>query len=394
MYLGSWKIDDYLTFTCNTHTPSTGAATDADAVPAYRVYEDETGTPVVNGDTAKLDDAGTTGFYSERIQLTAASGFEKGKSYTIYISAAVGGVTGTMSHSFQVEAEVDANVVSGVVPSVAGAVGSVTGAVGSVTGNVGGNVVGSVASVAGAVGSVTGAVGSVTGNVGGNVTGSVASVVGHTAQTGDSFARLGAPAGVSVSADLVVIDNFVDDLETRLSAARAGYLDNLSGGAVALAATALTDVTWTDAKAAFLDASVQTVDTVVDSILADTNMLQTDWVNGGRLDLILDIIAVDTTTDIPALIAALNDVSAAEVNAQVVDVMKTDTVAEPGQGAPPATPTFEEMVSYLYFYFRNKTETTATEHAVYDNAGTTKLVKSTISDDSTTFTKGEFGTGA
>lgn len=29
----------------------------------------------------------------------------------------------------------------------------------------------------------------------------------------------------------------------------------------------------------------------------------TDWLNGGRLDLILDIIAADTTTDIPALIA-------------------------------------------------------------------------------------------
>ena len=29
----------------------------------------------------------------------------------------------------------------------------------------------------------------------------------------------------------------------------------------------------------------------------------TDWINGGRLDLILDIIAADTTTDIPALIA-------------------------------------------------------------------------------------------
>ena len=28
-----------------------------------------------------------------------------------------------------------------------------------------------------------------------------------------------------------------------------------------------------------------------------------DWINGGRLDLILDIIAADTTTDIPALIA-------------------------------------------------------------------------------------------
>jgi len=45
------------------------------------------------------------------------------------------------------------------------------------------------------------------------------------------------------------------------------------------------------------------IDTVVDAILVDTNELQTDWADGGRLDLIQDIIAVDTTTDIPALIA-------------------------------------------------------------------------------------------
>jgi len=41
----------------------------------------------------------------------------------------------------------------------------------------------------------------------------------------------------------------------------------------------------------------------VDLILADTNELQLDWADGGRLDLIQDIIAVDTTTEIPALIA-------------------------------------------------------------------------------------------
>jgi len=103
-----------------------------------------------------------------------------------------------------------------VVASVSGAVGSVTGAVGSVTGSVGsvaGNVDGSTASVTGAVGSVTGAVGSVTGSVGsvagnvdGNVTGSVGSVVGDTAQTGDNFARLGAPAGASVSADIAALE--------------------------------------------------------------------------------------------------------------------------------------------------------------------------------------------
>lgn len=112
MYLGSWKIDDYITFTCNTHTPSSGAATDSDAAPTYSIYEDEIGTAIANGSLAKLDDASTTGFYSERVQLTAVIGYEKGKTYTIYISATVGGVTGTMSHILQVEAEVDANIVS------------------------------------------------------------------------------------------------------------------------------------------------------------------------------------------------------------------------------------------------------------------------------------------
>ena len=106
MYLGSWKIDDFLTFPANTHTASTGAATDADAVPAYRVYEDESGTPVLTGSMALLDGTNTTGFYSERIQLTVASGFEAGKTYTIYISAAVATITGTISHSFQIQAEV------------------------------------------------------------------------------------------------------------------------------------------------------------------------------------------------------------------------------------------------------------------------------------------------
>jgi len=68
----------------------------------------------VTGSLAKLDDANTTGFYSERVQLTAANGFEKGKCYNIYISATVDSDTGTMTHFFQIEAEVDAETVSGV----------------------------------------------------------------------------------------------------------------------------------------------------------------------------------------------------------------------------------------------------------------------------------------
>ena len=51
-------------------------------------------------------------------------------------------------------------------------------------------------------------------------------------------------------------------------------------------------------------------------IVADTNELQTDWENGGRLDLIQDIIAADTTTDIPALIADVPTVT--EFNARTI----------------------------------------------------------------------------
>ena len=60
---------------------------------------------------------------------------------------------------------------------------------------------------------------------------------GNTLQTGDSFARLGAPAGASVSADILVIDDFVDTevaailaaVDTEVAAIKA-KTDNLPEG--------------------------------------------------------------------------------------------------------------------------------------------------------------------
>jgi len=101
MNLGKWEIDDLLTFPANTHAANTGAATDADSLPTYRVYEDETTTPILTGTMALLDSGNTVGFYSEQITLSAANGFEIDKSYTVYISAIVGEIVGTQSHSFQ-----------------------------------------------------------------------------------------------------------------------------------------------------------------------------------------------------------------------------------------------------------------------------------------------------
>ena len=99
-------IGENLTFSVCTHAPGTSILTDADAVPDYWIYEDETGVSI-NANTpladvmAKLDDAHTTGFYTETIACTAGNGFEAGKTYTIYIEATVGGVKGGVSYGFK-----------------------------------------------------------------------------------------------------------------------------------------------------------------------------------------------------------------------------------------------------------------------------------------------------
>lgn len=71
---------------------ATLAATDATGTPAYRIYEEETGTPIVTGSMALLDDSGTTGFYSEQVAISAANGFEVDKDYVVRVTATVAGV--------------------------------------------------------------------------------------------------------------------------------------------------------------------------------------------------------------------------------------------------------------------------------------------------------------
>ncbi len=95
-------IGNDLTFTVDTHNVTTQQVSDADAAPTYRVYENETGTPILTGSMAKLDDAGTTGYYSETIACTIANGFEIGKSYSVRVVGVVGGITSATSFGFTV----------------------------------------------------------------------------------------------------------------------------------------------------------------------------------------------------------------------------------------------------------------------------------------------------
>lgn len=65
------------------------------------------------------------------------------------------------------------------------------------------------------------------------------------------------------------------------------------------------------------------------SIVADTNELQTDWANGGRLDNILDARAAESSlSSISSSIGALNDISVSDIlNTQMTESYAADGVA-------------------------------------------------------------------
>lgn len=70
--------------------------------------------------------------------------------------------------------------------------------------------------------------------------------------------------------------------------------DTMRGTELAALASVCTDSRLAELDAANLPTDIATIDTNVDSVLVDTNELQTDWKNGGRLDLLLDAIKVKT----------------------------------------------------------------------------------------------------
>lgn len=90
-----------LTFTVTTHdADNSGILTDADAVPAWRLYSPPTTLPILTGTMAKLDDDNTTGFYVATIAITPVNGFVVGKVYLVYITATVSTNEGGISHEF------------------------------------------------------------------------------------------------------------------------------------------------------------------------------------------------------------------------------------------------------------------------------------------------------
>ena len=108
-----------------------------------------------------------------------------------------------------------------------------------------------------------------------------------------------------------------------------------------------------------IDNEIATIDGIVDNILIDTNELQTDWTNAGRLDAILDTILV-VTLSIPALIGRVDDTAAAgdptsvdnlfEYIKQIVNILvgSDGIVTMPSAAAPANGISIAEMIRAIY----------------------------------------------
>jgi hypothetical protein len=76
------------------------------------------------------------------------------------------------------------------------------------------------------------------------------------------------------------------------------------------------------------------------------------------------------------------------VNAEVLDVLSTDTFAELG-AVPSATSSLKDKLTYMFMWFRNKSTQTSTTRLLRNDADNATVATETVSDDGTTYTKGE-----
>jgi len=87
-------------------------------------------------------------------------------------------------------------------------------------------------------------------------------------------------------------------------------------------------------------------------------------------------------------IGGLENLSAGDVNAEMLDVLSVDTFAE--LSAPPAaSSSLKDKLTWLFMWARNKSTESATERKLYADDTTTVVSTEGVTDTSGVFTKTE-----
>ena len=256
----------------------------------------------------------------------------------------------------------------------------------------------------------------------------VTTLTGHTAQTGDSFARIGATGSgltslasqasvntiddfldTEVAAILAAVDTEVGDIKTKtdfLPSATAGA----SGGLFIAGTNAATTITTalTTTFTGNLTGSVASVTGAVASVTAGVTLaasaVQAIWdaltsalttvgsVGKLLVDNINATISSRSTYAGGAVASVTADVGITQAAADKVFGSGGAAMAELAQGIPAATPSPGSAIMALYMALRNKLDVTATTKSVTNDAGTV-IFKKALSDDGTTYSEAEAVSG-
>jgi len=416
--LGITFYHDFTTRAFATGIPGTLGGT-----PVLSVLEENNATPITAGVSVSVDRASVVGLNEATIVATGGNGYEAGKSYSIYISTGtVGGVSvvGEVVGQFTVgqsAAAVDlANVTDGL-----GALKTLVDTVNTDLSNATDGL--------GALKTLIDTVNTDLSN-GTDGLGALKTLI-DTVNTDLSNGTDG----------LGAIKTSVDAIPTTAMRGTDGALTDKAGFSLSTAGIL---AVWHQALTAVVTAgSVGKL--LKDEITAVRMATLTDWINGGRLDLLLDAIPttamrgtdsaataaslataqldLDTITgadgaillaatqasidaieadtnelqvdDVPGLIAALNDLSSANILTQVDAALDT-AIAELAQAAPSATPTLRTGLMLLYMALRNRLDVNTSGAPdvlnIYNNAGTV-IAKKQLSDDGSDYSEVEMETG-
>lgn len=193
--------------------------------------------------------------------------------------------------------------------------------------------------------------------------------------------------------------NQIDDLATPTNITAAAGITLADGAITAakIASDAITDAKIADGAidaATFAAGAINAAAIATDAIgaaeiAADAvTKIQNGLATATNLATVAGYIDTEIQSIIAA-IAALNDLSVADVNAQVLDVLITDTFAEPSS-PPAATSSIKDKINWVAALARNKITQTATTTTLRNDADSGNIATSTVSDNGTTFTKGEW----
>lgn len=222
--------------------------------------------------------------------------------------------------------------------------------------------------------------------------------------------------GASIPTAAAVADAVWD--EAIAGHAGVGSTGEALAGASAPTAAAVADAVWDEAATGHTDAGKAGAQlwTDIDAIAVDVAGLDGAAMRGtdsaalasvcteGRLseldaaNLPTDVsnvktdtaaILLDTGTD--GVVVATASKTGYALSAAGVDAILDDAPAAELSAIPSTTGTLRQMIQFLFTYFRNKKTVTATTETLLKEDATTSLGTATVSDDGTTFTKGEMG---